>query len=395
MSTISSTQEAYEALCNGELFQIGGRYINPADIVEVDLNGGQNPIFYLRDGRTVQHDKFKRGDTGDLLADALQYATRGQAQAQFIQPPPFVETVLTPDFNSKIKALDGTNLGSETGVVNSTGFREFIPAQGEPFYFLIQNDAPYDILKFNVSDHSQAFKNTGIPGRGAGSHCYNSNTNRVYIADGLNNQVTVLDGADGTVITTKSTSDITVVRAFESDGRIAYKSDGITVADKNGQTNATGVPYASSTQMTDSTELDITEDGGYIVDANADDSEGGLTKVSTSDPGTIIWRFTGRFDTVGIDDEAGLVYGKDLNENVYGVDLETGKEVFRVTSLQSQQGSSLTGPSTHVVGEEYLGVARGYTDFVIYVVTRDGELKWSQDANAGTKMKAIEGRPSV
>jgi len=86
MSTISSVQEAREALCNGELFQVGGRFINPSDIVEVDPNGGENPIFYLEDGRSVQHNRFTPGDAGDFLAAALEYAQRGGAQSEAIKP---------------------------------------------------------------------------------------------------------------------------------------------------------------------------------------------------------------------------------------------------------------------------------------------------------------------
>jgi hypothetical protein len=86
MSTISSPQEAYEALCNGEFFQVGGQIINPTDIVRVDRNGGTNPVFHLEDGSVVQHDRFKEGDVGDYLAAALTVATRGQAQSQAIKP---------------------------------------------------------------------------------------------------------------------------------------------------------------------------------------------------------------------------------------------------------------------------------------------------------------------
>lgn len=86
MSTISNVQEAREALCNGELFQVGGRFINPRDIVEVDPNGGTNPIFRLEDGRTVQHNRFTPGDVGDYLAAALDYAQRGGAQSEAIKP---------------------------------------------------------------------------------------------------------------------------------------------------------------------------------------------------------------------------------------------------------------------------------------------------------------------
>jgi hypothetical protein len=112
MSTISSTQEAYEALCAGEFFQVGGRFINPSDIVEVDPNGGQNPTFYLENGRTVQHNRFTKGDVGDYLADALEYATRGQAQAQALKPG-FTHLLYGGGFNQVLDtdlAPTGTNV---------------------------------------------------------------------------------------------------------------------------------------------------------------------------------------------------------------------------------------------------------------------------------------------
>lgn len=86
MSTISNVQEAREALCNGELFQVGGRFINPRDIMEVDPNGGTDPIFRLEDGRTVQHNRFTPGDVGDYLAAALDYAQRESNQSEAIKP---------------------------------------------------------------------------------------------------------------------------------------------------------------------------------------------------------------------------------------------------------------------------------------------------------------------
>lgn len=86
MSTISNVDEAIDALCRGEFFQVGGEIINPQDIVRVDYNGGQNPIFYLEDGSTVQHDRFQNGDVGDFLANALQVATRGSTQSEAIKP---------------------------------------------------------------------------------------------------------------------------------------------------------------------------------------------------------------------------------------------------------------------------------------------------------------------
>lgn len=82
MSTISSPQEAYEALCRGEFFQVGKTLINPDDIVRLDRNGGEDPIFYLEDGTTVQHDKYEEGSAGDLLAEALSVAGRAAGQSE-------------------------------------------------------------------------------------------------------------------------------------------------------------------------------------------------------------------------------------------------------------------------------------------------------------------------
>lgn len=87
MSKISTVQQAYEALCAGEYFQVGEKIIDPSDIVRFEY--GEEPIFHLQDGSTAQHERFSQGSVGDLLADALSVATRGEQQAQ----------VLKPDFN--------------------------------------------------------------------------------------------------------------------------------------------------------------------------------------------------------------------------------------------------------------------------------------------------------
>lgn len=128
MSTISNVQEAREALCNGELFQVGGRFINPRDIVEVDPNGGTNPIFRLEDGRTVQHNRFTPGDVGDYLAAALDYAQRGGAQSEAIKPA-FNRIIVGGGIygiynraGTKISALQNDGLGMNADLSAGIGF---------------------------------------------------------------------------------------------------------------------------------------------------------------------------------------------------------------------------------------------------------------------------------
>jgi len=84
MSTIATVQEAYEAICAGEFFQVGNKIINPDDIVRFEY--GREPVFHLEDGTAVQHNRYLKGSTGDLLAEALSVATRGETQSEQLPP---------------------------------------------------------------------------------------------------------------------------------------------------------------------------------------------------------------------------------------------------------------------------------------------------------------------
>jgi len=100
MSTIRTVSDAYEALCAGEYFQVGDKIIDPEDVVRVDRTG--EPTFYLSDGSAAQHKRFQKGSTGDLLAEALDVARRGQAQSEKVFPG--ANRILT---DSQLYGLDG------------------------------------------------------------------------------------------------------------------------------------------------------------------------------------------------------------------------------------------------------------------------------------------------
>jgi hypothetical protein len=84
---ISDQQDARDALCDGALFQVGGDHIDPDDIVRVTFNTDGEPEFHLSNGDSIVHDRFKEGDVGDLLADAIPSVVRKGNQSQKIPPP--------------------------------------------------------------------------------------------------------------------------------------------------------------------------------------------------------------------------------------------------------------------------------------------------------------------
>jgi hypothetical protein len=143
MSTISTVQEAYEALCAGEYFQVEGQIINPADIVKVDRSPNE-PRFYLSDGSVVQHKKYEAGDVGDLLAEALQVATRG-GQSQRINPRAFAFQRENYIYEGKLDWYRNLQFASyQTG----QGMR--IAPDGKAIYILDSEDTSPRIQKYEI-----------------------------------------------------------------------------------------------------------------------------------------------------------------------------------------------------------------------------------------------------
>jgi hypothetical protein len=87
MSTIANLEDAKQALCAGDFFQVGGKLINPSDIVRFER--GEEPSFYLEDGTKVTHEPTTPGDVGDFLAEALEVATRVGQQSEILYPGVF------------------------------------------------------------------------------------------------------------------------------------------------------------------------------------------------------------------------------------------------------------------------------------------------------------------
>jgi hypothetical protein len=256
MSTISSTKEAYEALCAGELFQVGGRFINPADIVEVDPNGGQNPIFRLADGRTVQHDRFKEGDVGDFLADALEYATRGQGQKQAIKPDVNVFLDITSGsirtINEAGKKVQGYGSGKVDAQLNVPA-REVVAFNGNGNAAVYDYDDGTTKATANFS-YNQAFVSP-LEG-GGGVFCNLDGGNEMNIkrinADGTvdtleNNNSTIGNIRVGMAATSTYGSDGTIFMSgdtrFSAPGLLRYD---IASGTETVYSNATAEPSTAS-----------------------------------------------------------------------------------------------------------------------------------------------------
>lgn len=156
MSTIGSVEEAYEALCDGEFFQVGGKIINPDDIVRFEYNGGTDPVFYLEDGTTAQHNQYLDGDVGDLLVEAMSVATRGQSQSQRLIPPATIERIFTT--NSNDEAQEHSTDGSVQGTTSIPYNAAFIPFRER---FLMVNDysTNTNILTYDIDESGNLSQN--------------------------------------------------------------------------------------------------------------------------------------------------------------------------------------------------------------------------------------------
>jgi len=87
MSSISSVQEAEQAIRCGRPFLVDEQYVFPDQIVR--MKGGDQPTFFLEDGTAVQHQIHAPGDAGDLLYKAFQGVQRPPGQANEIDPSLF------------------------------------------------------------------------------------------------------------------------------------------------------------------------------------------------------------------------------------------------------------------------------------------------------------------
>lgn len=291
MSTISSTQEAYEALCAGELFQVGGRFINPGDVVEVDPNGGQNPIFYLVDGRTVQHDRFRQGDVGDYLADALQYATRGQAQSQAIKPA----------FNTAL--VDNALLNEEYTQTAST------PISGDAMSIRYSSNHVFSV--FQDGSNADKFVRKDIGG---------------------GNEVTKAIA---------STSDIRGIVAKETEAKVYYT---LCPDDTTFEIYEANLDFSSSTKLQTGAipsggtnevtmSMAVDEEAGQVFALSfEEDGHAGLFKMaedgsSLSDLGQVIVAFKYESFDLGVDEENQIIYVGGPQRGVVGVDY-TGAQKY-------------------------------------------------------------------
>lgn len=79
------TQEICCSDPTGPYFVVGGRFIRPDEIVSFQ-GPEESPSFTLKDGSTVQHNRFNEQENGDLLFRALKVIRRPIGKSQTVKP---------------------------------------------------------------------------------------------------------------------------------------------------------------------------------------------------------------------------------------------------------------------------------------------------------------------
>jgi len=223
MSTIRTVSDAYEALCAGEYFQIGGLVIDPEDIVRVDRSFDQ-PKFWLSDGSTIQHDRFEKGDVGDLLAEALEIATRG-SQTEILKPVAnqFFD-VSTANNYIRVLDSDGALLGKEINIPDNRYDLQPEARFSKEIGVVTQGKFPSVHRKFDLLGNLVAENTNGIA----------TSKQICYLHD------------DGTAWFYNNDSTDTAVERLNDDGSLDQLSinSGSSEGDAFAATDQTATPYA-------------------------------------------------------------------------------------------------------------------------------------------------------
>ena len=396
MSNISNVDEAVEALCQGEFFQVEGTPMNPDEIIWAEKDSKGQPIFHLQDGSTRTHNQYIRGDVGDLLYEALTVAVRKGNQSEVIAPNSTVNSIL---FQVSQGSIELDEFGDENGNKVSDWFSSgqngiSHSPTGYSIVYLTVGDSPAELRKYD-KDGNQLWTTGDVSGTGTGSGIvFLPERDEVYWSNKREPAIRSFDASDGSALQNQGFSDVRGIRRVPDKTQMLLRNNsGFQLLDGQLNTLASGNPLGSDFNGTYGYAIDPS---GNVVFANSDgnDNTDGIYKTTLSDLGNLDWRArTGLPNMYGatVAPEQGLAIGHDQYGKLYAQRLSDGANKWTQSALDNGsyvQYQKAEMKNLHVSQDGFLYAVVGANGGKFRL---DGSMLWSVSSlNEGYAIVPIE-----